>query len=104
MTMAYRNFCRTVLMVSVVAMTVSARAADPESPASRADKFDTHPECMDRNTDTAGGDCIVHDKGTPRRHLPAANAAPRAPQAPSSAVGAAPASPGSSTPGVDAGK
>lgn len=105
MTLEYRVLCRTALMALLMVSAAAVQAADPESPVSSADKFDAHPDCMDRNTNTAAGDCVVHDKGTPRRHLPAVNAAPQAPQAPATpAATPAAASPGTSTPGVDAGK
>ena len=42
----------------------------------RESLFDKHPECMNRGTDTATGNCIVYDKGSPHHLHPPPPALP----------------------------
>ena len=52
-----------VILMVILLLTPLANAADlNDSPSS----FDSHPECMERTTDSSTGNCIKQEKGTSR--------------------------------------
>ena len=75
-----------VLIAALACATAALAADDSRSP------YDSNPACRDRSVNSAAGDCVIQDDGTPRHSYPprkgSAPVAPTAPAAPAGREGA----------------
>jgi len=72
--MRIRLFTTAFLVTLGFTMSPAVQAAD----AADVSPYDKNPACMEKNTDTSTGNCIVQDEGTPRqRYAPPGPAAAR---------------------------
>jgi hypothetical protein len=54
------------LLLPALALSLTVHAADSRD----ASPYDANPACMDTNTDSSTGNCVVQSQGTPRHVYP----------------------------------